>query len=60
VTRPGSRLTFAWWVAIGVAELVLAIALIVYGYWWTLFVSFPATAICGYFARREWERRGAE
>ena len=26
------------------------------GYWWTLFVSFPATAICGYFARREWER----
>jgi uncharacterized membrane protein len=53
-------LTFAWWVAIGVAELVLAIALIVYGYWWTLFVSFPATAICGYFARREWKRRGAE
>jgi uncharacterized membrane protein len=56
VTPPGSRLTFAWWVAIGVAELVLAIALIVYGYWWTLFVSLPASGICAYFARREWER----
>ena len=56
MTRPGSRLTFAWWVAIGVAELVLAIALLVAGYWWTLFVSFPAAAICGYFARREWVR----
>ena len=56
MTPSGSRWTFAWWVAIGVAEMVLAIALLVYGYWWTLFVSFPATAICGHFARREWER----
>jgi len=56
VTQPGSRLTFGWWVAIGLSELVLAIVLLVLGYWWTIFVSLPAAGICAYFARREWER----
>jgi hypothetical protein len=56
VTRAGSRLAFAWWVAIGVAELVLAVVLLAYGYWWTIFVTAPATGVCAYFARRERER----
>ena len=56
MTRRGSRTTFAWWVAIGVAELVLAIVLLALGYWWTIFGTAPATAICAYSARREWER----
>jgi hypothetical protein len=56
VTRRGSRLSFAWWVAIGVAELVFAIVLLAYGYWWTIFVTVPATAVCAYSARRQWER----
>jgi hypothetical protein len=59
VTEPRSRLTFAWWVAIGVAELVLAIVLVAFGYWWTIFGSLPAAAVCAYFARREWERLNA-
>jgi hypothetical protein len=56
VTRQGSRLTFAWWVTIGVVELVFAVALLAYGYWWTIFGTAPATAVCAYSARRAWER----
>jgi len=56
VTGRGSWLSFAWWVAIGVAELVIAIALLAYGYWWTIFGTAPAAGVCAYFARREWER----
>jgi hypothetical protein len=56
VIRGGSRVTFAWWVAIGVAELVFAIVLLAYRYWWTILGTLPATAICAYFAHREWER----
>jgi len=56
VTQAGSRLTFGWWVAIGIVELVLAITLVAFGYWWTIFVSLPAAGICAYFARREWAR----
>jgi hypothetical protein len=56
VNGGGSGLTFAWWVAIGVVELVLAIVLLAFGYWWTIFGTLPAAAACAYFARREWER----
>jgi uncharacterized membrane protein len=54
------RLAFAWWVAIGLSELVLAIVLVAFGYWWTIFVSLPAAGICAYFARQEWDRRNAQ
>jgi hypothetical protein len=56
VTARGSRLGLAWWIVVGAVELVLAIVLLAYGYWWTIFVTAPATAVCAYFARREWER----
>jgi uncharacterized membrane protein len=56
VNGGGSRLTFAWWVAIGVTELVLAIVLLAFGYWWTMFGTVPAIGVCAYFARREWDR----
>jgi hypothetical protein len=59
VTAQRSRLALAWWVAVGAAELVLAVLLLVYGYWWTIFVTVPATAVCAYFARREWDRLSA-
>ena len=48
--------TLAFWVAVGAVELVLAIVLLAYGYWWTIFGTVPATALCAYFARREWDR----
>ena len=47
----------AWWVALGVTELVLAIVLLALGYWWTIFGTLPATALCAYFAQQAWERR---
>jgi len=56
VTQAGSRLTFGWWVAIGIVELVLAITLVAFGYWWTIFGTVPATAICAHSARREWRK----
>jgi hypothetical protein len=56
VSRPGSRAAFAWWAGVGAAELVLAIVLLAFGYWWTIFGTVPAAAVCAYFARREWER----
>ena len=45
-----------WWTTVGLAELVIAIVLLAYGYWYTIFGTAPATAICAYFARREWEK----
>ena len=49
-----------WWATAGVAELAIAIVLLAFGYWYTIFGTAPATAICAYFARKEWERgRGA-
>lgn len=56
MTRNAS-LAFAWWAAVGVAELVFAILLLAYGFWWSIFVTAPATALCAYFARRAWDRR---
>jgi uncharacterized membrane protein len=56
VTQRGSRVAFAWWVAIGAVELVLAIVLLAFGYWWTIFGTLPAAGVCAYFAHREWER----
>ncbi len=47
--------SLVWWFAVGAVELVLAIVLLAYGYWWTIFVTVPATAVCAYFAHREWE-----
>ena len=47
---------FAWWVAVGVAELAIAVLLLANGYWYTIFGTAPATAVCAYFARRERER----
>ena len=46
-----------WWTTAGVAELVIAIVLLAFGYWYTIFGTAPATAICAYFVRKEWERR---
>ena len=48
--------SLVWWVAVGVVELVLAVVLLVYGYWWTIFVTVPATGVCAHFAHREWDR----
>jgi hypothetical protein len=48
-----------WWTAVGLAELVIAVVLLAYGYWYTIFGTAPATAICAYFARKEWERRSS-
>jgi hypothetical protein len=49
----------AWWVAVGVVELAIAILLLARGYWYTIFGTAPATAVCAYFARREWDRLGS-
>ncbi len=50
------RLALAWWLGIGLVELVLAILLLAFGYWYTIFGTAPATGVCAYFARREWEK----
>jgi len=57
VSRSGSRAAFAWWVGVGAAELAIAIVLLAYGYWWTIFGTVPATAVSAYFARQSWERQ---
>jgi hypothetical protein len=57
VSRAGSRGAFAWWVGIGTVELVIAIVLLAFGYWWTIFGTLPATALCAYFAHQAWEGR---
>jgi hypothetical protein len=51
---------FAWWVAVGVAELAIAVLLLAEGYWYSIFGTAPATAICAYFARREWDKLDAD
>ena len=53
--RPSFAL--GWWVVAGVAELAIAILLLAEGYWYSIFGTAPATAICAYFARRELDRR---
>jgi len=57
VPKGRPSLGLAWWVAAGVAELTIAILLLAYGYWYTIFGTAPATAVCAYFARRELDRR---
>ena len=47
-------LAAAWWAAAALAELTIGIALLVYGYWYTIFGTAPATAISAYFALRHW------
>jgi len=51
-----SALVTAWWAAAGVAELTIAIVLLVYGKWWTIFGTVPATAVCVYFVLKEREQ----
>jgi hypothetical protein len=43
----------AWWATAGVAEFTIAIVLLVYGKWWTIFGTGPATAVCVYFVLKE-------
>ena len=50
---PRPTLVLVWWVAAGLAELTIAIVLLAYGYWYTIFGTGPATAVCVYFARKE-------
>ena len=38
------------------AELTIAIVLLVYGKWWTIFGTVPATAVCVYFVLKEREQ----
>lgn len=45
-----------WWATAGLAELVIAIVLLAFGYWYTIFGTAPATAVCAYLARKEWEK----
>ncbi len=52
-----SALVTAWWAAAGVAELTIAIVLLVYGKWWTVFGTVPATAVRVYFVLKERARR---
>jgi len=51
---------FTWWVAVGVAELAIAIVLLAAGYWYSIFGTAPATVLCAYFARKEWEKLGPD
>jgi hypothetical protein len=51
---------FTWWVAVGVAELAIAIVLLAAGYWYSIFGTAPATALCAYFALKEWEKLGSD
>ena len=54
-TRRSTR-ALTWWVAAGLAELTIAIVLLAYGYWYTIFGTAPATAACVYFALQERRR----
>jgi hypothetical protein len=49
-------LALVWWVAAGLAELTIAVLLLVYGYWYTIFGTGPATAVCAYYVLKERER----
>ena len=57
MTARRSSLALAWWAAAGLAELTIAIVLLAFGYWYTIFGTAPATAVCAYFVRNELERR---
>jgi hypothetical protein len=59
VRRQRSSLVLAWWLAAGIAELTIAIVLLAYGKWWTIFGTGPATAVCAYFVVKERNRGGA-
>lgn len=52
-------LAAAWWTAAALAELTIAIVLLAYGYWYTIFGTVPATAVSAYFARKGWIDRAA-
>jgi hypothetical protein len=52
--RWSSALT--WWVVVGVIEFAIAVALLAAGFWWSIFGTAPATCLCAYFARREWDK----
>jgi hypothetical protein len=54
--KPRPTLALVWWVAAGLAELTIAILLLAYGYWYTIFGTGPATAACAYFALKEQRR----
>jgi uncharacterized membrane protein len=56
VAGRGWTLALAWWVAAGLAELTIAILLLANGYWYTIFGTAPATAVCVYFALKERRR----
>jgi hypothetical protein len=58
VTSRRSALVVAWWATVGVAELTIAIVLLVYGKWYTIFGTAPATAVCVYFVLKERARAG--
>jgi hypothetical protein len=47
-----------WWIVVGVAEFAIAVLLLANGYWYTIFGTAPATALCAFFARREWDKLG--
>ena len=53
MTSRRSALVMAWWATAGVAEFTIAIMLLVYGKWWTIFGTAPATAVCVYFVLKE-------
>ena len=52
-----SPIAAAWWAAAALAELTIAIVLLAYGYWYTIFGTAPATAVSAYFARKAWSGR---
>ena len=56
MSAPRSSLALAWWLAAGLAELTIAIVLLAYGKWWTIFGTGPATGVCAYFVLKERER----
>jgi hypothetical protein len=56
VTSRRSALVVAWWATAGLAELTIAIVLLVYGEWYTIFGTAPATAVCVYFVLKERSR----
>ena len=53
MTSRRSAFVTVWWATAGVAELTIAIVLLAYGYWWTIFGTGPATAACVCFVLKE-------
>jgi hypothetical protein len=56
VAHPHRSPALVWWAVLGVAEVAIAILLLANGYWYTIFGTAPAAAVCGFFAYREWNR----